>query len=90
MQSGSATIASGSASTTASLTAVSLARSSAFASTQTGGGQNGGRTAYTADDVIGVASFTTALSSTTQLTLTRVNTVAAADVSWFVVSWGFP
>ncbi len=88
VQSGSATLASGNMSTTAALTAVDLARSSAFASTQTGGGQNGGRTPYTANDIVGVAAFTTALTSPTQLTLTRSNAAGSADVAWFVVSWG--
>ena len=90
VQNGSATVASASATGTASLTAVTLARSNAFASGMSGGGLNCGRTAYTTDDVLGVACFTLALSSTTQLTLTRANTAAAADVGWFVVSWGLP
>ena len=90
VQTGTTTLGSGTSSTTASLTALVLNRSTAFASTQTGGGQNGGRTAYTVDDVIGVAAATLALTSTTQLTLTRSSTAAAADIAWFVVSWGLP
>ncbi len=90
VQNGSATVASAAASGTVSLTAVTLARSNAFASGMSGGGTNCGRTAYTTDDVLGVACFTLALTSTTQLTLTRANTAAAADVGWFVVSWGLP
>lgn len=90
VQTGTTTLGSGTSSATASLTALVLNRSTAFASTQTGGGQNGGRTAYTADDVIGVAAATLALTSTTQLTLTRSSTAAAADIAWFVVSWGLP
>ena len=90
VQSGNASLASGASGATASLTAVPLARSNAFAPTQTGGGQNGGRTDYVTDDVVGVAAFGLALTSATQLTLTRDDTSAAADVAWFVVSWGFP
>ena len=90
VQHGTSSVASGTASVVEPITAVPLGRSSAFASTQTGGGQNGGRSSYSADDIIGVACFTLALTSTTQLTLTRANTAAAADVAWFVVSWGLP
>ena len=90
VQSGTATLGSGAASTTAAITAVDLAKTTAFLSTQTNGGQNGGRTAYVTDDIIGVACATAKLTSTTQLTLTRTNTAAAADFAWFVVSWGLP
>ncbi len=90
VQSGNSNFGSGTSTATPTLTAVTLSRTSAFASTQTGGGQNGGRTPYVADDIIGVATAGLKLTSTTQLTLTRNNTSAAADVAWFVVSWGTP
>ncbi len=90
VQSGSASLGSGTASTTATITAVDLAKTTSFLSTQTNGGQNGGRTAYVTDDIIGVACATAKLTTTTQLTLTRTNTAAAADFAWFVVSWGLP
>jgi hypothetical protein len=90
VQSGTATLGVGTSSTTAALTTISLSRTSAFASTQTGGGQTGGRTSYTADDNVGVATAGLRLTSTTQLTLTRNSTVAAADIAWFVVAWGTP
>lgn len=90
VQSGSATLGTGTASTTAAVSAVNLAKTTAFLSTQTNGGQNGGRTPYVTDDIIGVASATAKLTSTTQLTLTRDNTADTADFAWFVVSWGLP
>jgi hypothetical protein len=90
VQSGAATLASGAASTTATITTVDLAKATSFLSTQTNGGQNGGRTAYVTDDIIGVACATAKLTSTTQLTLARTNTAAAASFAWFVVSWGLP
>lgn len=68
--------------------AVDLARTSAFASTHTGSGQNGGRTTYTADDIPGVSAFTLTLTSATTMDIRRENSAAAANVSWFVVSWG--
>jgi len=90
VQSGSLNLASGTASGTASLTAVDASRATAFAAGQTGGGQNGGRTSYTADDILGVGTATLAVTSSTQLTVTRANTSAAADIPWFVVEWGRP
>ena len=90
VQSGSSSLGAGTVSTTAAITAVNLARTTSFLSSQVNGGQNGGRTAYVTDDIIGVACATAALTSTTQLTLTRSNTAAPADFAWFVVSWGLP
>jgi len=90
VQSGAATLASGAASTTATITAVDLAKTTSFLSTQTNGGQNGGSTAYVTDDIIGVACATARVTSTTQLTLTRTNTAATAQFTWFVVAWGLP
>jgi hypothetical protein len=90
VQSGAATLASGTASTTATITAVDLAKTTSFLSTQTNGGQNGGRTAYVTDDIIGVACATARVTNTTQLTLTRTNTAASAQFAWFVVAWGLP
>lgn len=90
VQSGSSSLGAGTVSATAAITAVNLARTTSFLSSQVNGGQNGGRTAYVTDDIIGVACATAALTSTTQLTLTRSNTAASADFAWFVVSWGLP
>jgi hypothetical protein len=67
---------------------VDVARSAAFASFQHGAGQNMGRTSYAADDLLGVASATVNLTSSTLLTVTRANTAAAADIAWFVVCFG--
>lgn len=90
VQHGSSTLSAGTASTVEVISAVNLSRASAFASVQIGPGQSAGRSSYTADDVIGVASFTMTISSVTNLTVTRANTAGAADVGWFVVSWGLP
>ena len=90
VQAGTTTLGSGTATATPTLSAVSLARTSAFASTETGGGQTAGRTTETTSGIVGVASVTAVVSSTTQLTVTRANTGAAADIAWFVVSWGRP
>lgn len=89
VQRGSASIASGIATGTVTIATVDTTRAVAFASVQPVGGQNTGRSPYAADDIIGVGSFTTALSAT-QLTLQRENTAAAADVGWFVVEFGRP
>lgn len=90
VQSGTASFATSASTATAALSAVVLGRTTAFASLQTGGGQNGGRTSYASNDVIGVATATLDLTSTTQLTLTRTSTAGPADLAWFVVSWGLP
>jgi hypothetical protein len=90
VQRGTTTLASGTATTTAALTPVTLSRTTVFTSAHTGSGQNGGRTSYTADDVIGVGAVGAKLTTTTQITLTRNNTSANTDVAWFVVSWGIP
>ena len=87
VQRGSAAFASGAATATATLTAVNLAKTVAFASAQGGAGQAMGRSPYVTSDVLGVASFTFALTAT-QLTAQRTSTVAAADAGWFVVQFG--
>lgn len=88
VQSGATTLGAGVATATPAISAVPLARSSVFASAHTGSGQNGGRTAYVTDDIVGVAALGLRLTSTTQVTLTRNNTAASTDVAWFVVTWG--
>ena len=65
---------------------VNVPRAIAFGSVQGGSGQNMGRSPYVGDDLPGVAAATATLSST-QLTLDRTNTAAAADVGWFVVEF---
>lgn len=90
VQSGSANFPTGVGAVVASIAAVPLARSTAFASGQTGGGQNGGRTTYVGDDIIGVAAAGMRLTTPTQLTLTRDDTSGASDIAWSVVSWGWP
>lgn len=86
VQGGSEPFASGVSQKTVSLSPITLGRATAFASVQSGGGQNMGQSPYVSDDVIGVGSFTGTLSAN-QLTLDRANTAAGADVGWFVVEW---
>ncbi|MEE8405816.1 MAG: hypothetical protein V3S32_01550, partial [Acidimicrobiia bacterium] len=69
------------------ITPVDTNKAYAFGSVQAGSGQNVGSSSYAADDIIGVGSFTAELSAS-QLTLTRDNTAANANVGWFVVHWG--
>jgi hypothetical protein len=86
VQRGSASFAAGVAQATATLvTRVNTTRAIAFASVQAGG-QSMGRTPYAANDAMGVATATAALAPT-QLTLDRNNTVATADIGWFVVQF---
>jgi hypothetical protein len=87
VQHGSANLGAGTATTTAALATVNTARSVAFASTQDAAGQSGGRSDYTGDDIPGVAQTTLAITSATQLTLTRNNTAANAEIAWFVVTF---
>jgi hypothetical protein len=90
VQRGSASFNSGASSVTPALTTVDTSRTIALASFQHGGGQNMGRTPYVADDVLGVASATLAVTSATQLTVTRANTAASADIAWFVIQFPQP
>lgn len=85
VQHGSEDFASGTATKNVPLTAVDTARAIAFASVAAPGGLSMGRSAYVGDDIPGVASATASVSSSTQLTLQRTNTAAAADIGWFVV-----
>lgn len=86
VQSGSASFATGTGVATAGLTTLSsVGRAIAFASGQVGTGQSGGRSPYVGNDIPGVASATLALTSATELTLTRNNTANTADIAWFVL-----
>ncbi|MCH8991815.1 MAG: hypothetical protein IIA44_08735, partial [Acidobacteria bacterium] len=87
VQRGSEPFLAGTASATVGISTVDVTKAYAFGSVQAGSGQNMGRSPYAVDDVIGVGSFTAALTGS-QLTLTRDNTAAVADVGWFVVHWG--
>jgi hypothetical protein len=87
VQRGSTTFASGSAQQVVPITAVNLNKATPFAAVQVVGGQNTGRSSYASNDIIGVANFTMALSSSTAITMDRNSTAAAADVGWFVVQW---
>jgi hypothetical protein len=63
--------------------AVDAARSIAVA----GYGTTGGSSPYAADDLPGVAFFTTQLVDGSTLRLRRGSTIDTADVDWFVVYW---
>ena len=61
-------------------------RSVAFASVQTPGGQNMGRSPLSVDDVIGVGSATFSLTPS-ELRIERNNASADANFAWFVVDF---
>jgi hypothetical protein len=65
---------------------VRVGDSIALSSVQSPTGQSNGSTPYVADDVVGVSSFTF-MPSVTGVTIDRANTVANADVGWFVVNF---
>ncbi|MGH9909053.1 MAG: FG-GAP repeat domain-containing protein, partial [Nitrososphaerales archaeon] len=58
----------------------------AFSGTQTGSGQTQGNSSYTGNDITGVSEYTFGLS-TTQINITRRNTVGPADVGWFLIDF---
>jgi hypothetical protein len=87
VQRGNSSFAAGATTRTPALTSVDTTRTAAFTSYASGGGENCGRTPYATDDIIGVACVTANVTSATQLTLTRANTVDVADVGWFVVEF---
>jgi hypothetical protein len=87
VQRGTQAFAAATAQQNVGISPVDTTKAYAFGSVQAGAGQNVGRSSYAADDIIGVGSFTAELS-TSQLTLTRDNTAANANVGWFVVHWG--
>jgi hypothetical protein len=64
---------------------VNTTRAIAFGSVQAGG-QSMGRSPYVANDVMGVATATMALSPS-DLTLTRDSTLDSADIGWFVIQF---
>jgi outer membrane protein assembly factor BamB len=65
---------------------IDTSRTFAMLSTQGGGGQNVGRTTMAAPTAqsLGASTWVTSLAAAS-LTLTRLNTAAAADASWYVV-----
>jgi hypothetical protein len=87
VQRGTSNFAVGAATRTPALTSVDTTRTAAFTTYASGGGENCGRTPYAVDDIVGVACVTANVTSATQLTLTRANTVDVADVGWFVVEF---
>lgn len=89
VQSGSSTLAAGSLSSSTSISTVSLARATAFSSSQFGSGLSAGSTTYTASDEGGNANATFGLA-TTSVSIVRTSAVGSATFSWFVVSWGLP
>lgn len=89
VQSGSVNFSSGTSQQTFAITSVDTTRAIAFASAQPANGQSMGKSPYVADDVIGVASATFALSSTS-VTARRNNTAASADIGWYVVEFADP
>jgi hypothetical protein len=89
VQRGSESFLAGAASSVVGISTIDTARAYAFGSVQGGSGQNMGQSPYAGDDIVGVGSFTATLTAN-NLTLTRDNTAASADVGWFVVYWDAP
>jgi hypothetical protein len=85
VQQGSEPFAAGVAQRDVAISPVNMGRSVALAG---GHYARGGRTPYTADDVAGMSWFNFDLTTPTNLRMTRGATTAAADVGWFVVSFG--
>lgn len=84
-QSGTAHLATGTATVTASVSAVNRTRSVALTTSVHGPGTSVGRTSYTGDDVLGVTSASITLPSSTSVQLRRLSTVGDADITWQVV-----
>ncbi len=89
VQAGSVNFPSGTSQQTITISSISTARSIAFGSAQPACGQGMGKSSYASDDIIGVASATFALGSTS-FTAQRTSTAAAADIGWFVVEFADP
>ena len=86
VQRGNEAFAAGTTQRSAAITAVDTGRAVAFASVQAAAGQSLGRTAYNADDIIGEASATLALSPSS-IDLRRNSARGSADIAWFVVEF---
>jgi hypothetical protein len=89
VQGGSVNLPGGTATLNVPIPPVDLARVTAFAAVQSGGGQNAGISPYVADDILGVGSVTISLAAA-QATIQRNNSAAAADIGGFIVEWGPP
>lgn len=80
----------GFASATATIAAVDLSRSMALSSGQAIGGQGGGETDFSGDDILGVATAQHLLPTSTSLRLTRnatSSTLGAGTWSAYVIEW---
>lgn len=89
VQAGSVNFPSGTSQQTISITPVNTGRSIAFGSAQPACGQGMGKSSYSDDDVIGVASATFAINNG-DVTARRSCTDGAADIGWFVVEFAEP
>ncbi len=87
VQSGTASFATAASQSFVTLSAVSLTRSAAFASVQSGAGQSMGRSGVSTSATIGGGSATLTLTSPTQLLIDRDGLTAPADIAWFVVQF---
>ncbi|HMZ37659.1 MAG TPA: hypothetical protein PLD60_13550, partial [Leptospiraceae bacterium] len=88
VQRGNLAFSGGASNATLSLAnAVDTSASAPFASFQFGPGQSSGKTPYTANDLVGMATATMTLSSTT-LSATRGVTGATADIYAYAVQFG--
>jgi hypothetical protein len=90
VQYGSATFAEGDGSEDAALIPVDTTRTTAFASVSFGGGAAMGETDYVTDDILGAATATVTVTSSTNVQLVRTSVAGTTEISWFVVEWGGP
>jgi len=86
VQRGSEPFAAGVAQRSVAITPVNTNRAVAFASVQAAAGQSLGRAAYNSDDIIGEASATLGLASSS-IDMRRNSTRDGADIGWFVVEF---
>ncbi|MDQ1651830.1 MAG: hypothetical protein QOI35_1030, partial [Cryptosporangiaceae bacterium] len=91
VQSGLSTFANATATAAPAMTSpLDTTRATVLTSTQNGAGSSGGSGAYVTDDIVGVSSFSIAVTNSTTITLTRANTSGISYAVWFVVEWGGP
>jgi uncharacterized protein (UPF0179 family) len=87
VQEGLRNIASAVSSGDVTISSIDTTRSVTFSGSQSLGGQSWGKSAYSADDNPGVASFTHRFFNSTTLRLERAFTSAATDAAYFVVQF---
>ena len=88
IQFGSAAFAVDQSQATASITPVDTTRTTGIASTNAGAGMSAGRTSQSTGSTLGVAEARIEFPAGNLVRLTRAETTAATNISWFVIVWG--